>query len=67
MRGLEVAREHGLEQEIARAHNDVAIGAVLHRAHALADAHIEAGLGHCAEHDLDLWTLSLLGVKGAQS
>lgn len=63
MRGLEVAREHGLEQEIARAHNDVAIGAVLHRAHALADAHIEAGLGHCAEHDLDLWTLSMLGMK----
>ena len=63
MRGLEVAREHGLEQEIARAHNDLAIGAVLHRAHALADAHIEAGLGHCAEHDLDLWTLSMLGMK----
>ncbi|MFI5050950.1 MAG: LuxR C-terminal-related transcriptional regulator, partial [Gaiellales bacterium] len=63
MRGLEVAREHGLEQEIARAHNDLAIGGVIHRAHALADAHIAAGLGHCADHDLDLWTLSMLGLK----
>ena len=63
MRGLEVAREHGLEQEIARAHNDLAIGGVIHRAHALADAHIAAGLGHCADHDLDLWTLSMLGMK----
>jgi DNA-binding CsgD family transcriptional regulator len=60
---LDLAIEHQLEQEVPRAHNDFALGGLVHRAHALADRHIEAGLAYCAEHDLDMWSLSLLGVK----
>jgi DNA-binding CsgD family transcriptional regulator/tetratricopeptide (TPR) repeat protein len=63
LRGLEVAREHGLEQEIARARFDLGYGGVIHRDHALADAHIDAGLEHSARYDLDLWTLATLGLK----
>jgi DNA-binding CsgD family transcriptional regulator/tetratricopeptide (TPR) repeat protein len=60
---LDLAIELQLEQEVPRAHNDFAVGGLVNRAHALADRHIEAGLAYCAEHDLDLWSLSLLGVK----
>ena len=63
IRGLEVAEQHGLEQQIPRAHNNLAVGGMIYRAHALADTHIAAGLRYSADHDLDLWTLQLLGLK----
>ena len=64
-RGLEVAREHGLEQR-SRAHSTTWRPAAVAAPRARAGrAHIEAGLAHCAEHDLDLWTLSTLGLRPA--
>jgi DNA-binding CsgD family transcriptional regulator len=60
---LSLARAGQLDAEIPRALNDLALPAVIHRSHELADRYIEQGLEHCAEHDLDLWSLSLLDLK----
>ncbi|MFL6049470.1 MAG: ATP-binding protein [Gaiellales bacterium] len=57
------ARSRQLVSGIPRVLNNLAAGAVEHNVHDLANRSIEEGLAHCAEHDLDLWTLSLLGLK----
>jgi DNA-binding CsgD family transcriptional regulator/tetratricopeptide (TPR) repeat protein len=48
---------------VPRALNNLAHGAVFHRSHDLAERYVGAGLAHCAELDLDLWSLSLLMVR----
>jgi tetratricopeptide (TPR) repeat protein len=60
---LSLARSRSLDAEIPRARNDLAFPAVLYRWHELADRHIEEGLEFCAQHDLDLWRLSMLALK----
>ena len=60
---LAEARRLRLVEQVPRACNDLAIGALEHSAFDLTDAFIEQGLAHCAEYDLDLWTLSLLALK----
>ena len=61
--GLRLARTDALDPEIPRALTHLGFAAVLHRSHALAQRYLEEGLEHCAEHDLDLWRLSLLALK----
>ena len=61
--GLRLARTDALDPEIPRALTHLGYAAVLHRSHALAQRYLEEGLEHCAEHDLDLWRLSLLALK----
>jgi DNA-binding CsgD family transcriptional regulator len=60
---LTEARSRKLVSVIPRVLNDLALAAVAHSVHDLADRSIEEGLAHCAEYDLDLWTLSLLAEK----
>ena len=60
---LAAARRLGLTEAVARACNDIAFPAAYHHAFELADEHIELGLAHCEKYDLDLWTLSLLGLQ----
>ncbi|MDX6496482.1 MAG: hypothetical protein QOE17_2468, partial [Gaiellales bacterium] len=60
---LSLARAKALDAEIPRALNGLAYPAVLHRSHELANRYLEEGIEHCAEHDLDLWRLSMLGLK----
>jgi DNA-binding CsgD family transcriptional regulator/tetratricopeptide (TPR) repeat protein len=59
---LEQARRRAPEQ-IPRALNNLALGAVMHRSHDLAQQYVEAGLTHCAELELDLWRLSILSAR----
>jgi DNA-binding CsgD family transcriptional regulator/tetratricopeptide (TPR) repeat protein len=59
---LDLARRRAPAQ-IPRALNNFAFAAVTHRSHDLAQRHIDAGLEHCAELDLDLWRLSILSVR----
>jgi DNA-binding CsgD family transcriptional regulator len=60
---LTVAGHPGLEGHIPNVLNDLAYGAVVHRATDLAERYLEAGLEHCAGPDLDLWRLSILSIK----
>ena len=59
---LDLARREAPSQ-IPRALNNLALMAVLHRSHELAEQYIEAGLAHYAELDLDLWRLSILSGR----
>ena len=60
---LSEARSRQLVSGIPRALHNLAAGAVEHNVHDLANRSIEEGLAHCADHDLDMWTLALLGLK----
>jgi len=51
-----------LDVGVARVLNNLAYGAVLHRAHGLTERFCREGLEYCADRDLDLWRLSLLGA-----
>jgi tetratricopeptide (TPR) repeat protein len=53
------ARSVGSSAEIPRALNNLAQVAVVHRRHESAACWIREGLEHCADHDLDLWWLSI--------
>ena len=48
---------------VPRILNNLAYGATLHRAHALADRYSREGLDYCSDRDLDLWRLSILGLR----
>jgi DNA-binding CsgD family transcriptional regulator/tetratricopeptide (TPR) repeat protein len=59
---LDLARREAPSQ-IPRALNNLALIAVTHRSHELAERYIDAGLAHCAELELDLWRLSILSAR----
>ena len=59
---LDLARREAPTQ-IPRALNNLALFAVAHRSHELAEQYIEAGLAYCAELELDLWRLSILSGR----
>ncbi|MGH3044493.1 MAG: LuxR C-terminal-related transcriptional regulator, partial [Gaiellaceae bacterium] len=59
---LDLARRDAPTQ-VPRALNNLALFAVAHRSHELAEQYIEAGLAHCGELELDLWRLSILSGR----
>ena len=63
-RSLELAREAGLEEEVAGAFCYLARGAARTRAHALAESYAKAGIEYCGEHDMDGWRPFLIAVRG---
>jgi DNA-binding CsgD family transcriptional regulator len=63
-RGLELAREAGLEEGVAAAFCYLARGAAHARAHALAESYTNAGIEYCSEQDLDGWRPFLIAMRG---
>jgi DNA-binding CsgD family transcriptional regulator/tetratricopeptide (TPR) repeat protein len=59
-RSLQLARAAGLEVHVLRAHSNMAWAAWRHRAYALADEWLGAGLAICEEPDYDLWRSQML-------
>jgi DNA-binding CsgD family transcriptional regulator len=62
-RSLELAREAGLEYDVARALIHLSWADTRHRSYALIDGYLEEGLELCTERGLDLWRLYLLAYR----
>jgi DNA-binding CsgD family transcriptional regulator/type II secretory pathway predicted ATPase ExeA len=62
-RSTALAREAGLEVDVARAYGNLAWAALRNREYAVVDAALAAGLEHCTEPNLDLWRLYLQGFQ----
>ena len=60
-RGLELARQAGLEDHVGRAFVNLAWLVTRQRSYAEAASYLDAGLEYSAERGLDLWRLTLLG------
>jgi DNA-binding SARP family transcriptional activator len=52
-RSLALALDAGLEEEVARAYNNLASGAAATRRHELAERWLREGIAYCEEHELD--------------
>ena len=62
-RSLRLAADAGLEEHVARAHTNLAVGAIETREYALADRHLAAGIEYTRERDLDSWLVYMTGWK----
>lgn len=62
-RSLELARQAGLEDQVARALTHIAWVAGRQRSHSLADPFLDTGLEYCDERGLELWRLYLLAFR----
>jgi DNA-binding CsgD family transcriptional regulator len=62
-RSTALAREAGLEVDVARAYGNLAWAALRNREYAVVDAALAAGLEYCTEPNLDLWRLYLQGFQ----
>jgi DNA-binding CsgD family transcriptional regulator/tetratricopeptide (TPR) repeat protein len=62
-RSLRLAREAGLEEEVTRAHTNLAVSAIQSRSYKLVARYLDAGIAHCVEHEFDSHLLYLLGWK----
>jgi type II secretory pathway predicted ATPase ExeA/tetratricopeptide (TPR) repeat protein len=62
-RSIALAREAGLEVDVARGYGNLAWAALRSREYAVVDAALAAGLEHCTEPNLDLWRLYLQGFQ----
>jgi DNA-binding CsgD family transcriptional regulator len=62
-RSLELAREGGDEEGVARAFVNLAQGALRSRRYPMVDRNVEAGLAYAAEHGLDMVRLYFLSFR----
>ena len=62
-RSLRLAADAGLDEHVARAHTNLAVGAIETREYALADRHLAAGIDYTRERDLDSWLVYMTGWK----
>jgi len=60
---LDLAERLGREEDVLRVLANLAWAATRHRAHALTDRYLKAGLEYAAHPDHDLWRLYLLGYR----
>jgi DNA-binding CsgD family transcriptional regulator/type II secretory pathway predicted ATPase ExeA len=60
---IALAREAGLEVDVARGYGNLAWAALRSRLYAVLDEALAAGLRHCTEPRLDLWRLYLQGFQ----
>jgi DNA-binding CsgD family transcriptional regulator/tetratricopeptide (TPR) repeat protein len=58
-RSLQLARERGWEEHIARAYTNLASCAVMSRDYPRAEHFLQEGRAYCDEHDLDSWATYL--------
>jgi DNA-binding CsgD family transcriptional regulator len=66
-RSLALALEAGLEEHVARAWTNLAIGRVIRREYEPAERRLLAGLEYSEEHDLDAWRAYMLGWQARLS
>jgi hypothetical protein len=52
---LQLAREHGYEEQVVRAYVNLAIVNLQHRNYAPATSYFQDGLAYCIDHDLEGW------------
>jgi ATP/maltotriose-dependent transcriptional regulator MalT len=62
-RGLQLALEHGYEEQVARAYGNLADISVKQREYAEAADYLQAGLTYCAEHDMDAMHNSMRAIQ----
>jgi DNA-binding CsgD family transcriptional regulator/tetratricopeptide (TPR) repeat protein len=62
---LELARDHGTDDQVARAYGGLVFEAVRHRKWATARRWLDEGLSYVADRDLDHWRTYLLGWSAA--
>jgi DNA-binding CsgD family transcriptional regulator/tetratricopeptide (TPR) repeat protein len=62
-RALDLAQQHGLEEQTGRVFANLVVWPVRHRMFAIAATFLEAGLAYCGEHGLDTWRLYLLACR----
>ncbi len=58
-RSLEIALEHGLEQDAARAYNNLFIMCVMHHEFTLGLRYAAEGIAYCEAHGLDVFTVRI--------
>lgn len=58
-RSLQLALEHGFEEDAARAYTNLVDSALSIHDYPRARGYLEAGIAYCAEHDLDFWGMPL--------
>ncbi|HEU4785372.1 MAG TPA: LuxR C-terminal-related transcriptional regulator, partial [Ktedonobacterales bacterium] len=61
--GLQLALEHGYEEQVARAYANLADTSAIQRAYAEAADYLQKGLAYCAERDLDSMRDSMRAVQ----
>jgi ATP/maltotriose-dependent transcriptional regulator MalT len=62
-RSIALAREQGLDEDVARGYVHLAWSGLRNRDHATADAALTAGLEYCSAPRLDLWRLYLQALQ----
>jgi DNA-binding CsgD family transcriptional regulator len=62
-RSIALARQAGLEMDVARGYGNLAWAGLRNRRYAVVDEALAAGLQHCAEPRLDMWRLYLHGFQ----
>jgi len=60
---IALARQAGLDDDVARGYGNLAWAALRNRLYAVVDEALAAGLEHCTEPRLDLWRLYLQGFQ----
>jgi ATP/maltotriose-dependent transcriptional regulator MalT len=60
---IALAREAGLEVDVARGYGNLAWAGLRNRLYSVVDEALAVGLEHCAEPQLDLWRLYLQGFQ----
>ncbi len=62
-RSLDLAREAGLEEHVARAHTNLGVSSIYTRKYDLAQHHLDTGLAYCLERDLDAWAVYMTACR----
>jgi DNA-binding NarL/FixJ family response regulator len=62
-RSIALARQAGLQVDVARGYGNLAWAGLRNRLYAVVDDALAAGLDHCTEPRLDLWRLYLQGFQ----
>ena len=62
-RSLEMARQAGLDDEVATTYVNLCRVGLRRREYAIVERYLEPGLAHCTERDLSLWGLHLLAFR----
>jgi len=62
-RTIELAKDAGLDEQVANAYCNLAFGAVSAHLHARTESQIDAGIEYCTEHDLDGFRPFLIAMR----
>jgi DNA-binding CsgD family transcriptional regulator/tetratricopeptide (TPR) repeat protein len=66
-RGLAIALDGALQEQVASAYNDLSAMAVSWRQYDQASRWFSEGLAYCEKHDLDAWRLYMLAYRARKS